>query len=428
MIKTLFTLTLIVLSIPLPAQWTIDMLSQARDKIGVVQAGDQLFFAGGFSLTPFGGSKVIDIYDLNTQTWTQDTLSVPRNSMVATTVGDHIYFAGGSGAPSEDKILDIYNTSTEEWTVLNVPNAVGTKAMASLDQEVFIGAGKHIDIYNTEDGTWASHLLAVPRGLMCAVSVGSKVLFAGGSFDSKNSAVVDIYDANSQSWSQATLSEARSDIGCVSDGTKAYFAGGSNGINSYSKMIDIYDSVNDSWSTDTLNMPKRGVSAAYSNGFVYFGGGTIGNFNSYTTEIEILNTTTGQKSYENLSEKKTNISSIGVDGKIFFAGGSTSSGRTALVEIFDALVNSNETPIDHQVKQLEVYPNPAVDMLILNVDPTSLAELIIYDQQGSIRLSKVNSDIPSTILDISSLNNSTYWIKTVSKSGIISMGKFIVAK
>jgi Kelch motif protein len=88
-------------------------------------------------------------------------------------------------------------------------------------------------------------------------SVGNQVLIAGGRARNTTSASdqVDVYDASNGSWSSAQLSQPRWGMAVASVGTQVLFAGGSSG-GAVSDVVDVYDSATGEWSTGALTAAR----------------------------------------------------------------------------------------------------------------------------------------------------------------------------
>src|SRR5207237_9654119 len=85
-----------------------------------------------------------------------------------------------------------------------------------------------VDIYDSATGQWSTAALSDARWQLRVATVGSKVLFAGGTTDgtfneAAATATVDIYDAATGEWSTAALSQARLVPTIATVGTKALF-------------------------------------------------------------------------------------------------------------------------------------------------------------------------------------------------------------
>jgi hypothetical protein len=87
--------------------------------------------------------------------------------------------------------------------------------------------------------------LSVERGNASTISVGGKVIFAGGDtgnqFQSDVSSAVDIYDTAVGKWSTAQLSVARDGIAAVTVKDQVIFAGGVLSDGTETNAVDVYN-------------------------------------------------------------------------------------------------------------------------------------------------------------------------------------------
>jgi len=85
-----------------------------------------IFFAGGLSRYKEGeesNSKIVNIYNINTNQWTTSQLSIGRWEIAGTSLNSKglVFFGGGAIIPNGDKsqnqllsnIVDIYNVNTD---------------------------------------------------------------------------------------------------------------------------------------------------------------------------------------------------------------------------------------------------------------------------------------------------------------------------
>lgn len=214
----------------------IGTLSEPRIP-AVGAAGNKIVFAGGWNgvfcqIYYYKSSAVVDVYDKISRVWTTAQLSNERGDISVATLGNKIFFAGG---------VNWENYQSPQWS----------------------GNYDNVDIYDVATNTWSVAHLSKARQGICATVVGSKVIFAGGTYFTKISAfnnpvsnvsdVVDIYDATTNSWSVAKLSVARTGISAVVTGNNVYFAGGYNsaGIQDVD-VADVYNATNNTWQPSTL--------------------------------------------------------------------------------------------------------------------------------------------------------------------------------
>jgi len=95
--------------------WSNGKLSEAREQLTSISAGDLVFFAGGYNSS--GPSATVDIYNQLTKKWTSSKLSEARQNMLAITNGLKIYFAGGTQGDGLSNKIDIYDIATGLWSV-----------------------------------------------------------------------------------------------------------------------------------------------------------------------------------------------------------------------------------------------------------------------------------------------------------------------
>lgn len=214
----------------------IGKLSEPRIP-AVGAAGNKVVYAGGWNgvycqIYYYKSSSVVDIYDRNSRTWSTAQLSNSRGEIAVTSLGNKIFFAGG---------VNWENHQSLQWN----------------------GSYDNVDIYDASNNTWSVAHLSKSRQNICAVAIGNKVIFAGGTYFTKISGisnpvahvsdVVDIYDTSTDSWSAAKLSVARTEISAVVIGSNVYFAGGYEfGNQNNLDIVDVYNSTTNTWSTSTL--------------------------------------------------------------------------------------------------------------------------------------------------------------------------------
>jgi hypothetical protein len=173
--------------------------------------------------------------------------------------------------------------------------------------------------------------LSKARMLISPITVGTKILFAGGRWsedcpDCWGSSRVDIYDTVTHQWSIAELSAGRFGLATTSFNNKAFFAGGENGDGAFNLLydnVDIYDAVSNTWSTATLSEKRSYIAAATVGSKVFFAGGwqEEHRFVPPTSKVDIYDFQTNTWSVANLSLARGYIAPIVHGQKIFFGGG-----------------------------------------------------------------------------------------------------------
>ena len=225
-----------------------------------------------------------------------------RQYLAATSAAGRALFAGGyTTYGSNSNAVDIYDSASDTWSVSALSAtrgsktshlcaaSVGTKAMFAGGTDSNGNPTSLVDIYDAVTGTWATASLSQARYSLAAVTVGSRVIFAGGTKSNQHiySDMVDIYNDQTGTWSTATLSQARSELAGATLGTMAIFAGGNaySGIH-YSDVVDIYDTATDTWSTTTLSEARRFICGTAVAGQAMFAGGETGT-DPYSDRVDI---------------------------------------------------------------------------------------------------------------------------------------------
>ncbi|HSU28875.1 MAG TPA: PKD domain-containing protein [Chitinophagaceae bacterium] len=273
------------------SQTLIGTLSIQRSQVNIIEVGNKIVFAGGY--TNMGISNKVDIYNESNGSWSTAELSLTRDNMGITTSGNKIYFAGGRNG------------------------------------NVF----SRVDIYDASNNSWSTAELSEPRENIIAAAAGNKVLFAGGSSNTGESNKVDIYDQANGTWSTATLSNPTfsnyfngyhvfAQQGVVSAGNKIYISTGSNNI-------DIYDTQTNTWSTHIISpnqLAERRVVLLDNK--IYFSGAVPGSARPdyvYANTLETYDISSGNWSSVNMSQSRVYMAAMAGDDKIFWAGGFDSS-------------------------------------------------------------------------------------------------------
>ena len=254
--------------------WSTDRLSLARTKMGVISSGNRAWFAGGEPKEFFTNptcTKVIDIYNVATNTWSSDLLSEEKYNVIAGKWGGKIFFAGGLAYARDEicKTVDIYDTLTNSWEHRRIDRGLITKG-AVCGNELFVPRWDTtiVDVYHLENNSFRTIEMGLYRQFLTVVSAGHLVLFAGGSrrgvIEPLNR--IDIFDTQTGTWSVDSLSEGRYAATPVVIGNKIVFVGGTNShyLDGYSKRIDIYDVNTRKWSIDSLTFisPEPAVAVA----------------------------------------------------------------------------------------------------------------------------------------------------------------------
>ncbi len=290
--------------------------------------------------------------------------------------------------------------------------------MVSVGNKILFAGGSRVDIYDISNGTWSTAELSIPRNHLTTIAAGNKVFFAGGTtgdpyndFGTQSYSTVDIYDASNNSWSTTHLTQARSGMAAASVGNKVFFAGGFGpftignttffGYNFYT--VDIYDLTTNTWSAATLSEAKVGMSAVTFNNKIYFAGGEVNG--AYSNKIDIYDNASNSWSTSTLSEPKTGIAGIAVADKIYWAGGLKASHEICKVETLD--LNTQTTSLDYLSRPAIVEAVLKDNQIVYYKWHDRLFDIYnLKSKTWSIGLLPANS--PTS--DIISVNNTIYLI------------------
>ena len=275
--------------------------------------------SGSATLTPFG------------------SLSSAR-TVLPVTAADKLVFAGGHiGNNIYSDEVDIYNFSTNTWSSAKLSKAEAKTNITLGNKIVFVGKTV-IDVYDAASNTWA----ASPNltGVAPLAAINNKVFFGGGGLTSTQ---LNIYDLASNTWSTASLSEGRAGITAITVGDKIIFAGGYKKLDGddypddLSKAVDIYNASTNSWSTSQLPTAAFGASAAATGNKVMF------HFENTPDYVSIYDIAANSWSTAPLSNPRYYTKVISIGNKILVVGGSKSFSASAIVDIYDATSNSWST-------------------------------------------------------------------------------------
>jgi len=76
--------------------------------------------------------------------------------------------------------------------------------------------------------------------------------------------------------------------------------------------------------------------------------------------------------------------------------------------------------------EINLYPNPLIDILTIESDGTDLFKIIIFNSLGQeVRIVDLEKNVTSKTIDLSNLNNSVYFIKISSRNGKSTIKKII---
>jgi len=223
--------------------WSTASLSEARNGLSAIAAGNKVFFAGGYRKFdsiddgPYDFSTRVDIYDIATNTWSTAELKEARSGMAVAAAGNKVFFAGGhyindpmTGQGGMSKLVDVYDLSSNTWTTTTLSEPRNNIAAATAGSKILFAGGygssyssSAVDIYDVSTNSWSTARLSQQRAVSSTATLGNKVLFfTGGDDDYRR---MDIYDASANSWSAAELNKSLRSI-AIAAGNQVFIGGG----------------------------------------------------------------------------------------------------------------------------------------------------------------------------------------------------------
>jgi hypothetical protein len=234
--------------------WSIAELSKERANLTAASIGNKVFFAGGncwlfYTANDFviSTTDVVDIHDISSNTWSTGHLSEARQSLSSATSGNNIYFAGGlslsfdpvnlSNSFSVSGKIDIYNVLSGTWSTTTLTTARYAMGAISANNKIFWAGGNpvlnnltnEVEIFEVNSQSSSYHQLSQARAGIQTVIKDNKILFFTGSWGPGNR--VDIYDIASQMWCWAEISASLQSSAVGSASNNIYVGGGLIGGN-----------------------------------------------------------------------------------------------------------------------------------------------------------------------------------------------------
>ena len=316
-------------------------------EVTAVTVGKMAIFASNTSTSYVGNSTAVDLYDSTTRKWSTWSLSKARGGITTATVGNKAIFAGG-----ESDAVDIYNAKTHHWSTGKLSGARDGMVATTLGNNVLFAGGSGltdaVDIYHSVSGSWSKAKLSQTRSKPAGTSAGHFAFVAGGITDSTSavpvySDVVDIYDARRHRWSTARLSLARAGVSAVTIGSKVVFAGGYAGQYISSDVVDIFDLTTGRWSVSKLPQAGMNVPAVAVGHQVIFAGGRRDQDNEHlngeSNLVEIYNADSGQWSTQTIATQGSSATLVRLGARVLIASG-YDNGQSNVIDVFDTRNNS----------------------------------------------------------------------------------------
>ena len=302
------------------------------------------------------GTSNVDIYNASTGQWSTAQLSQARDGMAAVSVGDKAIFAGGyyfrhhGNVICDSDAVDIFHGRTGRWSTVQLSGPRPAVSVITVGTKVLFAGGIYyigdtgtdssvVDIYDYSTGKWSVSALSQPGSGLHPTAVGDLTMFTGLG-DLSN--VIDIYNAANGQWTTATLSQGRGGMGITTVGDLTIFAGGSPGAPGYSNAVDIYNSATAQWSVSSLPTALLNMGAVTVGSDAIFGGGdSLEPGGNESNVVEIYNADTNRWSATTfLTGARDSVAAVKVGSTALFAGGSTgyenNAGASDAVDFFTA--------------------------------------------------------------------------------------------
>lgn len=239
-----------------------------------------------------------------------------------------------------------------QWSTDSVNTAgIFKYAAANGNYAVFSNGGE----WNTFHATTGVHQFgnfAISRQMIEVVSLGDKVMFAGGKYgsfaDPLYTKQVNVFNSTTNTWSTWNMGTAREVGGAAGTGNKVVFAGGTGRsdiagpVYMYNK-VDIFDINTGARSSGKLSKARTNIAAGAAGNKVVFVGGWYWDMmysTVYSNKADIYDVSTGLWTSTTLAKKRDNISVAVVGDKIIFAGGTNNTGNLNTVDIYNATTNT----------------------------------------------------------------------------------------
>lgn len=278
--------------------WSIAQLSpgtpfaSGRRWMGTIAAGNKVFFAGGQD-DDGNSSKIVDIYDVNTNTWSVSQLSRKADGLAAATVGDKVFFASGNWGLYPDNTVDIYNLTTNTWSVASLSSGRNFITAVSANNKVYFTGGDPwggqpsdvIDIYDNSTGLWSTSTLQVPRGYHAAIGVNGILYFAGGKSSHSSPSFCSVETLNTNTGARNLMNLYGPANWSIDDGQNAVVKDNKiiflrHDDRLETNKFDIYDTQTKTWSVGLMPFRISGASVISVNNTIYIAGGIINGVGS----------------------------------------------------------------------------------------------------------------------------------------------------
>lgn len=297
-------------------------LSVARAMLAATSVGDYALFAGGQGTGSPSYKDTVNAYNKSLTRSTPTKLSAGRRVLSGGTVGGHALFAGGNNNNSLNN-LDIYNTSLT-YTASNLPEKGENLVNASIGDYVLFGGR-----YYSGQSKFYNTVYAYDNSLTCTYP--TTLSYAGGYEAASNgiyavfgqTSAVNAYDS---ALTRTIATKLKYDVGsrvAVSAGSFILFAGGtfdpnSNQLSDHKNYVEVYNASLTRSTADGLSVSRFGCSATEVEGYALIAGGESSSPQSAVDAYDesLVHTTT-----RDLSIAKGDLSATTLGNYALFGGG-----------------------------------------------------------------------------------------------------------
>ena len=219
----------------------LQSMPEGRDMFGMAAQGGMIYVAGGLSSWNKGQpSASVYAYDTQHGVWTRRAdMPAPRVGHTLTAIGDYLYAIGGRGDGGNRVVR--YDTRTDKWTAFGAPlpsPRTGHGAAAS-DNKIYLIAGRsldgealsRVDVFDASDGHWTSAAgLPIAATGLTADFVGAALHVAGGVAPSRKRTLSEHFALTQGAWRKlAALPTPRQGLASAALGGKWFVIGGGAG-------------------------------------------------------------------------------------------------------------------------------------------------------------------------------------------------------
>lgn len=347
--------------------------------------------------------------------WTNAYLNESKAQLGGTAHGSKVYFGGGILSNGFSDLVEIYDPLTDTWETETLSQARSFPAAVTVGDKVMFAGGINygtlteyatVDIFEPLTQTWSVEQLSEPGFYVQAVSYQNTALFAGFydlvSFSPLSfafSKTVNIYDVTTGTWTTDTLSQARGNMSATVVGNLALFAGGQTSNSTTSARVDIYNFSTGTWSTASLSIARAFTAAVTVGNKALFAGGTT-SLNVQSDVVDIYDSETGEWSTAQLSAPRsfTTRGAVACD-KAFFAGGGSMNLPTFgfvtasdVVDIYDAATDT---------WSVDTLTRPVVNHVVVGVQNYVLIAGGAYFQPSTLDLTNLVDEYTCVSSDVS---------------------------